>query len=69
MTRTIKQEGIASSPPSSGQPLGLDPAGEGSGVPSQNRDTEAVQGGNLMEQYRGVVDAYFKSITTTKQKP
>jgi hypothetical protein len=50
-------------------PVALDKADVVNGVNAVNRESEAVQGESMIEQYSDIVEKYFKAITNEPKKP
>ena len=50
-------------------PVALDKADVVNGVNAVNRESGAVQGETMIEQYSEIVEKYFKAITKEPKKP
>jgi hypothetical protein len=62
-------DGKDKNPPLGAKPeVALDKGDVVHDVNAQNRESEAVQGETIIQQYRGLVDQYFKAITTEPKK-
>ena len=60
---------IIVSPDGATAPVALDKADVVNGVNAVNRESGAVQGETMIEQYSEIVEKYFKAITKEPKKP